>query len=121
MQVVLLYVTAERTEVLEHLAHDALGLHVHVDPGVDFGKGVVRVVNEIAQRLGVLDLLEFFHALVIFHALRLEFVQAGIAGLVLLDAQNRVRVLDDAFAQGNHVKRVLRRILVEFRECVEQV
>ena len=98
LQVVLLHIATEGAEVFEHFAYNALGFYVHVDPRVDFGKGIVRVVNKIAQRFGVLDFLEFFHALVVFHALSLEFVQARIAGLALLDAQNCFGVLDDTFA-----------------------
>ena len=121
LQAVLLHVAAEGAEVLEHLAHDALGFHVHVDPRVLFRKLVVRAVDKLAERLGVLDLLDFFHALVVFHALRLEFVEPCGARLVLLDAQNRLRVLYDAFAQRNHVERVFRAFAVQFRERIYQV
>ena len=121
LQAVLLYVAAERAEVLEHLAHDGFGFHVHVDPRVHFRKLVVCAVYEIAQRLGVFDLLDFFHALIVFHALRLEFVEPCGARLVLLDAEYCLGIFDDAFAQGNHVERVLRGFRIQFRERIYQV
>ena len=121
LQVVLLYVTAKCREILEHLAHNGLGFNVFVHPRVNVGKSIERVVNKITQRFRVFDFFKLFEALVVFHALRLEFVHAGIASLALLDAQNRIGILEDAFAQGNHVQCVFRRILVELRERVEQV
>ena len=86
---------------------------------MNIGKSIERVVNKITQRFRVFDFFKFFEALVVFHALRLEFVHAGIASLALLDAQNRIGILEDAFAQGNDVECVFRRILVELRERVE--
>ena len=117
----MLHVPAERAEVLEHLAHDGFGFHVHVDPRVYFRKLIVRAVYKFTQWLGVLDLLDFFHALIVFHALRLELVEPCGARLVLLDAEYCLGIFDDAFAQGNHVERVLRGFRIQFRERIYQV
>ena len=121
LQVVLLHITAKCREVLEHLAHNRLGLNVFVHPWVNVCECIKCVVNKITQRLRVFDFFKLFEALVVFHALRLEFVHAGIASFALLDAQNRFGILEDAFAQGNHIECVFRRILVELRKRVEQV
>ena len=82
----MLHVAAKGAEVLEHFTHDALGLDIHIDPRVFFGESVVGIVNEIAERLGVFHLLDFFHTLVEFHALRLKLIEAGVSRLVLLNA-----------------------------------
>lgn len=121
LQSILLYVAAKGAEIFKHFAHDALGFDIHVDPRVFFGKGVEGVVNEIAKRLGIFHLLNFFHALVEFHALRLELVEASVTRLVLLNAEDCIRVFHNAFAQSNDIERIFGAFAVQFRKRVYQV
>ena len=121
LQTVLLHVSAEGTEVFEHFTHDALWLDIHIDPGVFFGEGVEGVINEIAERFGIFHFLDFFHTLVEFHALRLELIEAGVTSFVLLNAQNRFGVFNDAFTQSNHIECVFGAFAVQFRKRIDYV
>ena len=76
LQFVVEHVLGERPEVLEHLARDRLRADVLLaDPRVPVGEGVEGVVDEVAERLRVLELLELLHALVVLDAVGLHLAR----------------------------------------------
>ena len=95
-ELVLADVLVEVHEALEHLARDRLGPDVvAAHPGVLAREGVEGVVDELAQRLGVLELLELLDALLVLDARRLELAELHALEHLELLAQDEVGVLED--------------------------
>jgi hypothetical protein len=96
LDLVELYVVGEGAELLEHLARDRFRPDVLLaDPRVLRGEFVERAVDEVAVGFGILELLEFLHALVVFDSLHLHLGDGAIFHLVELPAQDEVRVFED--------------------------
>ena len=122
LQLVVEHVLGERAEVLEHLARDRLGADVLLaDPRVPVGERVERLVDEVAQRLRVFELLELLHALLVLDAVRLHLRDRAVLDAVELLAQDQLGVLEDRLDQRQHVERVVGRLGVEQRERLEQI
>ena len=122
VQLVVIDVVREAAEVLEHLAHDALGPDVLLPhPGMLVGELVEGVVDEVAAGLGVLQLVQLRDALLIRHAFVLHRVHRLGLHLVELTPQNDVGILQDGFAERDHIRRVVRRSRVNQGQRVDEV
>ena len=76
LQAVVAHVVVERAEALEHLARHRLRADVLLaDPRMLGREGVEGVVDEVAERLGPVDLVELLHALGVLDAGGLELVE----------------------------------------------
>ena len=96
-------VIGERAELLEHLPRDGLGPDVFLThPRVTLRERVERGVDELAVRLGVFQLFQFLHALVVLHAVLLHLGDGLRFELVELPAQDQVRVFEDGLHQRQH-------------------
>ena len=71
------------------------------------GESVEGVVEKLAQRFRVLDLIKLLHALGVFHAGGLHLLDLFSLQLVDLPAENRFQVLDDRLAKREHVKGII--------------
>ena len=122
LQPVAPHVVGKRVVALVHLARDRLRPHVLVaDPRMRRRKRVERLVQKFAQRLRVLHLLQLRHPLLVRDALGAHRLDLLALQPVHLPPQQRIRVLHDRLAQRKHVERIVRRLAVELRQCVEQV
>ncbi len=122
LQVVIQDVLGKRPELLEHLPGDRLRADVLAhDPGVPLGERVERGVDELLQRLRVLELLEFLHALVVLHPLGLHLGHPPVLDPVELAAEDDLRVLEDCLDEGDDVEAVRRRVAIEQRDRLEEV
>src|SRR5262249_30977854 len=100
---------------------DVLRLH----PGMLGREQVERLVDDLAIRLRVLELLELRHPFVVLDSCRLQLGDLLALQLVELTPQDRVRILEDRLDEREDVERVrlaaLRRPLVATTEDVEEV
>ncbi len=85
------------------------------------GKGVEGVVDELAQRLRILQLLHLLHPLVVLHAFGLPCRDRLVLHAIELLAEDQLGVLEDRLDQREHVERVLGRLGIEQRQRLEQV
>ena len=100
LQFVILDVIRKRAELLEHLARDRFRPDVFLaHPRMPVGKRVEGGIDEFAFRLGIFELLQFLHALVVFDALHLHLRHLLVFHLVELFAQDDIRVFEDGLHQ----------------------
>ena len=122
LQAVFAHILGKRQVALIHLARDRLRPDVLLpDPRMRRRESVERLVEKLALRLRVLDLLQFRHALIVADARRLQLVDFFALQLVHLPAEDLVGVLDNGLAQRQHLERIIRRRPVEQRQRVDQV
>ena len=115
-------VVGERAELLEHFARDRFGADILLShPRMPVGERVEGGVDEIAVRLRVFELLQFLHALVVFHPLHLHLGDGLAFHAVELLAQDGVRVFQDRLHERQHDHRVIRRLRVDERQRVVDV
>ena len=85
------------------------------------GKSVEGGIDELAVGLGIFQLLQFFHALVVFDALHLHLGHFAVFDLVELLAQDDVRIFQNGFDQREQHERVIGRLRVHERDGFQQV
>ena len=79
--------------------------------------GLVGDAEQLLERLGVRDLLEQLHPLVVLDALHLHLVDGLAAGAVPLRVDDGPRVVERCLNDRDHVERVRRILAVEQLEC----
>jgi hypothetical protein len=82
---------------------------------------IKRGIDKLAVRLGVFELLQFFHPLFVFDAFHLHLGHLLILHLVELFAQDDVRVFEDGLDEREQNERVFRRLRVHERNRFEQI
>ena len=84
-------------------------------------ESVEGVVDEVLTRHRVGDLLKPVHALIVFDAICLEFVDQFGFQVIDLSSENGRRALQNRFNQGNDVEGILGRFHVEFWNGLEEI
>ncbi len=121
-QVVLAHVVGEGAKTLPHLPGDGFRTDVLLaDPRMPPGEGPEGLVDEIALGLGVLELLQFLHALLVLEPFQLHARHRLGLELVQLFPQDDVGVLEDGFDEGDDVEGIVGRLRVQERKRVEKV
>ena len=84
-------------------------------------EGIEGVINEFTQGLGVPDLLQLFHALLVGNSGGLHLLDFLPLELVRLTAENGVWILDNGFAEGEHVEGIVGAGAVEQGKGVDEI
>jgi len=107
---------------LEHLAGDGLGFDILLPhPRVPIRKGVEGRVDELAIRLGMLQLFQLRHSLLVIQPGHLHFRHLPALELVQLLAENDVRIFEDGFHQRQQHQRVIGLLRIHLRQGLQQV
>ena len=115
-------VIGERPERFEHFACDGFGADVFLsDPGMAVGEGVEGGVDEFAFGLGVFELIELIHAILVFDALGLHFGDALALEFVQLPTEDDVGIFEDGLDEGDEIERVIRGVGIEQGKRFEEV
>ena len=98
----------EATISLVDFAGDGFGTDVFgVEVGVVGGVVVEGLIDEVGAGFGVLDFLEFFHALVVVEAVFFHLGDGFVLGAADLGAEDLAGVFEDGFDEGEDVEGVI--------------